>query len=318
MLWKCSVGLLFLSLFVLLFVADVRADDASPGTGPSLRGYRVNHRSTGDFLSAGSSIALSHFSEADIALQSFNVRGVLSIRRSRYYCPFTQGNERTVIYNITAYKLRQCIPDPLGEAAAVMAVANEIGDVVITTFKDTLCGAQQHRRHLNHTVMERCIGPVDDGQFWGYTVYKIQQEWDVVPVGIIKRYYFDKTCGGPYSKLYSNGALASCFRDPYSGQSLMAEVYYDYSTQYATDPLNFHFGINIFGSNNCSSVQYSTNDPSKIPGHKACVREGNHYVYTLIGGGSYWKVPTNQPTSYPTSQPSSHPTFQASGDVKKL
>jgi hypothetical protein len=237
----------------------------------------------------------NHFKEThlflqDKTLESFNVRGLFTIQRSTG-CAYINVDE---YYNRTTYKLRRCIPDPQGQATAVMVVANTVGDVVITTFNDTSCTSKLGRKHLNHTLVGTCIGP--DASYgakeFPCTLYQIRQQWTSEQMGIVKKYYFDETCTGPHSKAYTANWV--CFRDPYTGQSMKLSDYFHYSTEYSINEYR--------GSNDCTGWQESL-EAQQIPGYQECVQEGNHFVYTLLGG-TQWH-PTSQPTGQPSYRPPS-------------
>jgi hypothetical protein len=205
--------------------------------------------------------------------------------------------------NILRYKLRHCIPDPLGHAAAVKVVADNFGNVVLTTFSDTMCESELQRKHLDHSSLGTCRDS---------TVYQIQRQREHLPSAFTKRYYFDETCKGPHSSvqisyMYASGYTAGwqtnpnrCWNDPFSEQS------YGVAMQYFNlfpKVILYSVSLEAFGSSNCGdNYMASYTDPAELPGYESCVAQGNHYVYTLLGGSPDYISPVSESTGQPSSQ----------------
>jgi hypothetical protein len=242
------------------------------------------------------------------------------------YTFHSNGDEKTYRYCMTypeeceldpssvSYKLSQCIPDPLGQVAAVKVLADTKGHAVLTSFSDTNCTIELKSIHI--TVGDRGSNPEKDIKYEIHTADNLSSS----PVHFVKKYYFDETCRGPHSKV----ALGSyvqydmrtgvCWNDPYNGQSYIATYVANDSLFYAgDDPKSQAIGtakaeLCTFDVQDCSGCDFALNSDcnaayscygnvvpeslptASLPGYNRCVKEGNHYVMSVFGGDANYKM----------------------------
>jgi hypothetical protein len=215
----------------------------------------------------------------DLSLELFTAVGIFVITTSDH-ChtslshtgrPGSLFADKSV--SVLRYKLGHCIPDPLGQAAAVKVVADVVGNVVLMTFNDTTCEKQRSITQLNQSFLGKCT----ESKF-----YEIQQQRPPSPAMFTKDYYFDEKCEGPHSEVQIV-ASTYCWNDPFSGQSHRIHLEYNWRMWWETSLQSA--SIETFSTPDCHDPYMARfNEPSKLPGYASCVKQGAHYVHTILGG----------------------------------
>jgi hypothetical protein len=271
-----------------------------------------------------------HFQENDVLdrAESSLVSGLFVVsafhsggaRKVDRYC-MMYPEECALDPSTVSYELGYCVPDPLGQSTAVKVLADSKGNIVLTSFSDNICSTAVKRSHVN----------IDSVQYGEKNDIKVEiravEEPSSTAEHLVKKYYFDETCSGPYSKM-EVGSYAEhdvrvgvCWNNPYTGRSYITTYVTSESADYVTKN-HISRGIKevcAFEGSDCGGCTFAEDSEcdaayscygsgltalkSTLPGNNQCLKEGNHYVLSLFGGGTYDELSPKEPTSTPTGQP---------------
>jgi hypothetical protein len=250
-----------------------------------LRGFLRSHQLVG--LEDGVARASKH----DPSLGAFNAAGLFVV---------TTGNCFSDINSLQLFqydsplqemtlKLGQCSPDPTGLAVSVEAIADELGNVVVSSFNDTQCHSLLTRRYIDHSLMELCRRSESFPEM--NVTYRIQTSPVPSPVLLNKRYYFSESCSGPYSQVSTYG----CWNDHFAGRSVYTEFYVRQPRINSTINLAYLVEFNAL---NCKGVgkwygAHNEDPADDLPGYAKCTKEEDHYVYTILGSDVEVQLPSS-------------------------